>query len=194
MKKVLRTITGLALVACTGTALAAPMQWTIASGGNDHWYEFVATPSYWSDAQAAALGSSWMDMPGYLVTLTSAGENAFMSSLPGFSTAGFAWIGGSDVGVEGQWFWMNGPEAGQPFSYTNWGPGEPNNVGGIEHYAHLQPPVGNPSWNDLQNAAFLGYIVEYSVPTPGSLPLGLLALGALGLTSRRRRSATMPTR
>jgi hypothetical protein len=169
-------------------ALAAPVQWTVASGGNDHWYEFVTTPSFWSDAQAAALGSNWMDLPGYLVTLTSAAENAFMSSLP----VGYAWIGGSDVAAEGQWLWTNGPEAGQLFSYTNWAPSEPNNAGGIEHYAHIQPPVGSPRWNDLQNAAYLGYIVEYSVPTPGSLPLGLLALGALGLTSRGRRSATMP--
>jgi hypothetical protein len=193
MRKLARLAVMVFVAATTAPpAMSAPVQWTIASGGNGHWYEYVSTPSYWSNARAAALGSTWMGMSGYLVTLTSAAENAFMSGLPGLDTAGYAWTGGSDAAVEGEWRWMDGSEAGQLFSYSNWGPGEPNNAGGSENYAHLQPGAGSLGWNDLRNDAFLGYVVEYSsVPTPGSLALTLLALGGLGMTVKASRRTTL---
>ncbi|XP_021340194.1 perlucin-like protein [Mizuhopecten yessoensis] len=34
------------------------------------------------------------------------------------------WLGGDDMSKEGEWRWTAN---GQPFSYTNWYPGEPNN-------------------------------------------------------------------
>ena len=37
-----------------------------------------------------------------------------------------SWIGASDILVEGNWTWESN---GQPLTYTNWGPGQPNNYG-----------------------------------------------------------------
>ena len=121
--------------------------------------------------------------------MTSAAENSFLTSL---SASG--WLGGSDVAEEGTWRWMDGPEAGTVFwtggangvatGYANWKAGEPNDLGGVEHYARTEAGGG---WNDGRNFttfANVGYLVEYSanaVPLPGTLSLVALALGGLGL-------------
>lgn len=57
-----------------------------------------------------------------------------------------AWIGLSDAEQEGDWRWTTG----EPVSFANWQPGEPNNStkfdGTGEDYAALQ---SNGFWNDL---------------------------------------------
>jgi hypothetical protein len=91
---------------------AAPIQWTMALGGNNHWYEFVATPKTWDAARFDAKSRTHMSRPGYLATVTSKEEYAFVAGLLG---NGFAYLGGSDASVEGEWRWIDGPEAGQLF-------------------------------------------------------------------------------
>lgn len=176
-----------------GSAAAAPVQWTVASGGNDHWYEFVAGAITWTAARAAATGSTHQSMPGYLATVTSAAEDAFLGSLSGLS----AWLGGSDAAVEGEWRWMDGPEAGQLFwqggpggtasGYASWNNGEPNNAG-EEDYLDRQSGV----WNDLPDTPLRGYFVEFNPSDPNRVPVSgtfsLLALSLAGLAAVRRRA------
>ena len=60
-----------------GTAIADPVEWPIASGGNGHLYEAILTdPVTWDDTQTAAEAAG-----GYLATITSPEENAFVFSL-----------------------------------------------------------------------------------------------------------------
>jgi hypothetical protein len=156
---------------------------TQAFAGNGHYYEFVSSPGItWTNARAAASARTFNGLRGYLVTITSAAENAFMFNKVGNT----AWIGGSDMGQEGVWKWMDGPEAGQHFSnqnkltgsncsantppqlanrYHNWAPGEPNDCGGsgtgsgAENYAHFR---NDALWNDFTNTSSVsGYAVEY---------------------------------
>lgn len=184
----------LAALAAVGlSAQAAPVQWS----GNGHWYLFVETGLTAPQAFAAAAATTWMGMPGYLATITSAAENDFVASLA-FTQAGMqqAWLGGSDDGAPvNQWTWRVGPEAGQAFTYTNWGSGEPNNCCGGENYLAINWG-GRGLWNDYGPPAFagasLGYVIEYSpvsVPNPTPAPatawLALGALAALGATRRR---------
>ena len=105
-----------------------------ASGGNDHYYEFIQVPNpfsgtnnAWATAEAAA-DASVFDGSRHLATVTSQAENTFILSLTGSSFSQFtgAWLGGKSP--EG---WLDGPEVGQLFTYTNWGGVEPNNSGQV---------------------------------------------------------------
>src|SRR5262245_54053073 len=130
--KIVSTCFAFAMLA--SSASAAWTQWTIASGGNDHFYDVVAAPSgiTWlaAEAQAEAMG-------GTLATITSVEENTFVFSLVsstpslwvtvGADTRG-PWLGASQSpgGAEpsGGWSWVTG----EAFTYQNWASGEPNDT------------------------------------------------------------------
>jgi hypothetical protein len=87
-------------------------------------------------------------MGGYLVTVTSSGENSFL-----FNLWPSGWIGLTDEVTEGTWKWVTG----ETFSYTNWNSGEPNNSGN-EDYIQF---VSGGRWNDLNNNSSLAYVLEF---------------------------------
>ena len=153
------------------STLARTIQFSLGSSlpnaANDHYYEFVSGGITWTAAQAAAAARNFFGLQGYLATVTSAAENAFIAS----KLQGQGWMGANDVATEGDWFWVTGPEAGTQFStgdntptavanrYMNWNAGEPNNAG-TENYGHF---LMGGKWNDYanDNASIQGYVVEY---------------------------------
>jgi PEP-CTERM motif len=181
-------------------ARAQPVQWSSASGGNNHYYEFVqvadpytGTNNSWATAKAAADATVFNGMTGYLATITSQGENDFVASLVlgTFSQFEGAWLGGK--APEG---WLDGPENGQSFTYTNWGGMEPNNSGqaymnigtlfsGIEpgQWADDSVPGGLPS---SVTDPVIGYFVEFQ-PVPEPCTLALVGLGMAAIPIWRRR-------
>jgi len=153
-----------AIIGVVGTAAQAmPIspallaQWTTGAGANNHYYGFVtgadigsAIPSYGA-ASASAAAFTHLGETGYVATITSQEEQDFIVANlnPG---GAFAWIGASDAAVEGQWQWIEGPEAGQLFppsaaGFASWAPGEPNNFG-VEDYA-IAFWDGAGNWNDV---------------------------------------------
>ena len=100
----------------------------------------------WLDAQAKA-----NNLGGNLLVIHNAIEQAhYASILPSNS-----WIGlyqdmndPNYAEPAGGWKWVDGT----PATYTNWGSGEPNNLGG-EEYGHF---TGSHVWNDHQ--------ITYTVP------------------------------
>ncbi|GAB1388048.1 MAG: hypothetical protein AMXMBFR78_07360 [Rubrivivax sp.] len=196
-----------ALLTCSAAVVAAaPVQWTSASGGNDHWYERVTPATVagytWDEAYADAPTRSWMGLTGYMATVTSQAEQNFLIAAFGI---GGAWLGGNDRATEGTWQWVNGPEAGQTFyiagagsqpGYSNWNTGEPNNCcSGEDDLVYGYFGDAAAVWNDYGVPSFpnarYSYFVEYSgqpgtsVPEPATL--ALVGVGLL-LAARRRRA------
>lgn len=159
------TPSGTSIQTVTATYVVKRADGTTVFADNGHYYQFVSDPGItWDNAKAAAEGMTYNGKQGYLATITSMSEDVFAKA----KLQGEGWIGASDVDSEGTWKWMTGPEAGTVFwnngtvsgQFHNWYPGEPNNVGGTEHYAHYWD-IGY--WNDWPNnvSAIKGYIVEY---------------------------------
>ncbi len=142
---------------------------------NGHHYELVSDYVTWGDANAAANAKSYNGVTGHLVTVTSAAENKFLTSLSSsmhaLSAASGWWMGGyqpqGSAEPAGGWSWVTG----EPFVYNNWfPPSEPNNFGNQDSimFAHLVLADGK-AWDDFigtNNGA--GYIVEYDTPLPSS--------------------------
>lgn len=185
-------------------ASAVPVQWTVASGGNGHWYDFVLTATGagmdWDTAMADSVTRSHLGQAGYLATITSMGEQDF---IVGNVTGATAWLGGNDRDVEGSWTWVAGPEAGTVFyiagagaqpGFSFWSPGEPNDFASGEDEMVINWGAGG-AWNDYGKPSFpevsLGYIIEFA-DAPGTVPepTGLLLAGAalLGVGASRRKS------
>ncbi|MEQ9400719.1 MAG: right-handed parallel beta-helix repeat-containing protein [Longimicrobiales bacterium] len=156
-------------VANGGPGACAPQAgvyyWDPASGGNGHFYEWVPSGSVpWTTARTAAEARTAYGLPGHLVTITSAAELAFLGTVQSDSiqTSWRPWIGLSDAASEGTYVWVTG----EPFSFSSWSAGEPNNLTG-EDYVEM---FSNLEWNDAPDAHGFttSYLVEF--PTGGPLP------------------------
>jgi hypothetical protein len=180
----------------SSSAWATPIEWTVASGGNGHFYEYfgepLSAPNDWADQQAKAV-----DLGGYLVTITSEAENRFISTTLGVGSLGgctCVWLGGfqnldspSYSEPSGGWEWVTG----EPWSYTNWAAGEPNNSGAGSTENHLtswfSPDPTNITWNDHYPNGSGRYLVEWDTnPVPEPSTALLVGIGLLVLGRRKR--------
>lgn len=156
------------LLCCVMTcpAVAEPVQWKEADGGNGRYYEYVPEALAWNDARQAATERRHRGVPGRLVIILSQKQNDFVHGLMPEGEQR-AWIGLCDIKEEGAFRWIDGSEP----AYTNWSGGEPNDVGGEDCTEML--PDGR--WNDKGNdppgrqppAAGLPRRVLHQAPTHG---------------------------
>ncbi|MFM1785937.1 MAG: hypothetical protein RLZZ108_961, partial [Actinomycetota bacterium] len=107
-----------------------------------------------AEAAATPLIPGGTDTFGYVSTITSNLESLIVSQF-----FGQVWVPASDRDNEGDWKWLNGPEAGTSFysgnansggavlpgKFAAWASGEPNNFGNGEDYADV---MYNGLWND----------------------------------------------
>jgi hypothetical protein len=139
---------------------------------NGHFYRPISTGAFYTSAKAAAAATTFKGQTGYLVTITSADEDAFIyNNVPQSQI----WFALSDAAQEGFWRIDAGPENGTLIKtangqftgnlagqYNNWAGGEPNNSGG-EHYAVTK--WNGSQWNDLPNNFSCPYVIEYGTWT-----------------------------
>jgi hypothetical protein len=140
-----------AAVAATGLAAQASALIHLGTyNGHDYYVSETTMDVFSARALAAATGAS-MSRPAYLAAINDAAEQAWLTTAT--SQWGLVWIGLSDEDVEGVWKW----DSGEPFTFANWAPGEPNNFG-EEDYVHMNW-AGPGLWNDIyptfQNRALI---------------------------------------
>jgi hypothetical protein len=112
---------------------------------NGHRYRVIENTLNWDEAVEYC-----ENLRAHLVTINSEAENSFVWEL-----LPQTWLGATDVEVEGSWHWVTA----EPFTYTNWNPGEPTNCcppencGGNEctpeHYLAFWGEPFAEKWNDL---------------------------------------------
>lgn len=119
---------------------------------NGHKHRLLSTASW------TAASSAFFDAGTNFVTVRNGRENewlrqSLLNNVSGWS-AGPGYIGLSDAAVEGNFVWTSG----QPLTFTNWAPGEPNNGGGNEDSVELFNVDGR--WNDVSTAVELPAISD----------------------------------
>jgi len=133
-----------------------------SSTGNTY---YLLSEASWDESQAFCVANG-----GNLVTINDEEENnwllaTFLAVLPEYNNF---WTGFSDQVVEGVWVWISG----EPVTYTNWAPGQPDDAGG-EDYCWLIG-VNYPEykdWNDVPNTGLL----------PWGSPNGILEIEGMHL-------------
>ncbi len=115
---------------------------------NGHYYYVynVDTIETWEEAQKFCESQG-----GYLATIINQEENHAIFTYLENQGIDNAYFGATDKNMEGKWEWVTG----EPFVYSNWASGEPNNEFGQEDYIMFYYS-SNGEWND-------GYAVD--VPT-----------------------------
>jgi hypothetical protein len=174
------------------------VQWRVDAGGNGHWYAAVATqsPISWSAARdAAALRG------GHLATLTSQGEDLFVSAIALGSPTVWPiedrygpWLGGYQpkpaADPNANWMWVTG----EPWTYVSdlvqfdnsWRPD-----GQRDDYLHYIDH--SRIWNDVREdgdtyygIGIRSYIVEWSTDcnSDGIVDFGQILAGELDDANR----------
>lgn len=146
-------------------------QWTVAEGGNGHWYSVRLVPDgiTWREAKAAAAA-----VGGYLATpVTEAENNWLFDNLVNDPAYWLRWRGPFLGGYQppsapepnGLWQWITS----EPWSFTAWFEGEPNDSNGTENILHYRStgnadPVPMNQWNDGPTDATdrISYAIEWS--------------------------------
>eukprot|EP00756_Hemistasia_phaeocysticola_P012172 Hpha_TRINITY_DN15176_c0_g3::TRINITY_DN15176_c0_g3_i1::g.127723::m.127723 len=77
------------------------------STSQGHFYQYFAKRAIsWDAAQRSCESKTLLGMQGYLMTVTTPGEQKLAME----KLAGQGWMGASDAGQEGKWRWVTGPE------------------------------------------------------------------------------------
>ena len=158
-------------------SVAAPVLGAVPvlDGVSGHLYDAVAADGgiSWTDASIAAEGMGSGACQGYLASITSAEENAFVlgqfgGGVPSSGGTGY-WIGGfQDQGASSAtegWMWVSG----ETFDYSDWATDFPVGTGGLFQSAiRFASPIvvfgepETPAWEDAQSTSTSpGYVVEF---------------------------------
>ena len=116
---------------------------------NEHSYKIFETRTTWNQAKSMCESEG-----GYLATITSSEEQQFIDMLNARDLV--LWIGCERNQGVSEWKWVTD----EPFEYTNWASGEPNNYNGNESKGGLYPD----RWNDFNKDSIWdvnGYICEW---------------------------------
>ncbi len=133
------------------TGVAEPFTTLLAQEHNGHYYKYFSSTM----SRAGALNFC-QEQGGHLVTISDAEENELVRRLFAGKT-GSVWIGGDDLQTQGSFTWVTG----EPFAYTNWQAGEPDNEAGTERHIRMFEDGG---WDDYGHDQ-LAFVCEWEPGT-----------------------------
>ena len=185
---------------------------------NGHYYAVTHANAGWGNGyeESRATTLSQLGITGYLATVTSAEENAFIAnyatgrsdpSQPNYGGTALQWraflagVDPNDMGTwEGKWQWYTGEgnpdhgvvfrDAGTNYGYSNWESRQPDNKGN-EDFLVMNPGGG---WNDVA-WKYSDYVTEWG-RAGVEFNAGFAALGASGTRNgaENGQAATMTIR
>jgi cysteine-rich repeat protein len=135
---------------CVGCIVQCSGAGEVLEPASLHCYRSGGTAFTWQGARSDCI--AW---GGDLAAIGTVGEQTFLQGFVG----GDHWLGTSDAAVEGSFTWVTS----EPFAYSNWAAGEPNDSGG-EDCAELYGPANGFAWNDLSCDAALPALCERPPP------------------------------
>ena len=119
----------------------------IVNPANGHGYLVIDADVTWSEARALAETMSWSGLGGHLVTITDQAEMDWIQTNVPYDRP---WIGlvqntssATYSEPNGGWEWVSG----EPFAYSNWHAGEPNDSPAGEDVGEMLGIWGG-EWND----------------------------------------------
>ena len=121
---------------------------------NGNQYLFTSPDLTWEQAQAEAAS-----LGGNLVTINDKAEEDWLRE--NFSDIEPLWIGFNDAETEGQFQWSSG----QPVTYENWFPGEPNDADGNQDFGYINFG-GAGEWDDTSGEITFRGIIEIGGANP----------------------------
>jgi hypothetical protein len=139
---------------CAASPVLAQTSW-VQSPVNGRWYRLTAAQT-WNAAEAEAVREG-----GHLATIRNRDEHLWAVGQFGNRQM---WIGLNDAAVEGSFVWSSG----EPVTYTNFCPNEPNGRLG-EDYVHIAWwCLGEPGgWNDQQGTDLYAGLIEVAAAPNG---------------------------
>lgn len=140
----------------TGHAMPLPTN-SVYRAASGSWFFVTPVAMTWSNAESFA-----QTYGGHLASIADASENEFVRSI-----AGDAWIGLNDAAVEGTFVWSSG----EPLTFANWNPGEPNNGLGAGEEDGVLVDGGSGKWWDTTASSLLSGVIETSHGVPASVKL-----------------------
>ncbi|XP_071088953.1 uncharacterized protein [Haliotis cracherodii] len=136
--------------------------------GNDSrsCYTFHTSATFWFRGH---LKCKEENARSHLVAINSKEEQGFLvniiksdAALTAAGTAGF-FTSGNDETMEKHFQWT-GAEISNNATYTNWYPGQPNNVGAMQHCLLMEYPNADYQWGDVECDTAHPYICEVDLP------------------------------
>ncbi|XP_059842835.1 C-type lectin mannose-binding isoform-like isoform X2 [Hypanus sabinus] len=120
-------------------------------------YRFFSDKMTWHGAQNFCSQDAHC---GHLASVTSDEHNIFISNVVTIvdKEKPVTWIGLNDICKEGNFTWIDE----LPYSYKNFGPGEPNHKENKEHCVNIHH-FRNTSWNDESCEEPFGFVCSYKL-------------------------------